>query len=60
MQMIALLGSSENQNSKVNQLKFHALKLAQDRLNLLHWVSRRANDLSQSSCIRLDARGLIG
>ena len=34
--MIALSGSSENQNIKVNQLKFHALKLAQERLYLLH------------------------
>ena len=35
--LIALSRSSENQNIKVNQLKFHALKLVQDRLNrLLH------------------------
>ena len=35
--MIALSGSREYQNIKVNQLKFHALKLVQDRLNrLLH------------------------
>ena len=59
MQMIALSGSSENQNFKVNKLKFHALKLAQDRLNLLHWVPRWANDHLHSTCIRLDARGLM-
>ena len=59
MLMIALSGSSENQNIKVNQLKFHALKLAQERLYLLHWVPRWANDLPHSTCIRLDARGLM-
>ena len=58
--MIALSGSSENQNIKVNELKFHALKLVQDRLNrLLHGVPRWANDLPHSTCIRLDARGLM-
>ena len=57
--MIALSGSSENQNIKVNQLKFHALKLAQERLYLLHWVPRWANDLPHRTCIRLDARGLM-
>ena len=57
--LIALSRSSENQNIKVNQLKFHALKLAQERLYLLHWVPRWANDLPHRTCIRLDARGLM-
>ena len=59
MLMIALSGSSENQKIKVNQLKFHALKLSQERLYLLHWVPRWANDLPHRTCIRLDARGLM-